>query len=1040
MTDLALRRIEENKRTEAPFLDLGNCGLKHELPSELAECTWLKGLNLGRGYYNEKGYWESSLNKGRNNEFIGQELAILEKLPQLQKLYLQSTQLTDISNLSGLRKLQTLDLSDNQLTDIRPLSSLINLQELYLTNNQLTDIRPLSSIINLLELSLSNNQLKDISTLSSLGQLQELYLTNNRLKNISPLSRLGQLQILVLNHNQLTDISSLNSLVNLKILDLSNNQLTDISPLNSLIQLQKLHLDLNQILDISSLSTLSQLHTLYISYNKIQDIKPLRSLDQLYYLSINNNPVIFKNGLTLPPSDNHLPVIKNLLAREVEETPKTNIILPAKVLLLGNHGSGKSSLLHFLQTDKHSYKGNSTHVLKVEAYPKDSATPEAIFYDFGGQDYYHGIYRAFLSSGSVYLLLWQPETNYTHTSTDTNQLLNHHFSVPYWLGMKRHLEKQAPDPVLLIQTHATADAPPLYPTIAPNKGVENRFYVCLNEKDDFAQNKASLAYLKASVQALITRKRIIKQESAWYVAFLKHIFQAQDIQAVDIHSLRKVYTPQNKTGEAQMESLRVELEQLHNQGMVLYYPEIDKNKVWLNPVGLVAHIHEHILKREVLEHEFDKGVAPEQLMQKHDANLIALLEKQKVIFKHLYGNSGTEYIFPNFLPLAETQALEYDLLTFGLGSPLFVLKFGEFLPIGLINQLICFFGRQPEKKKFWRNQLLFTFEKCCKVLIQLDFKNLEIRVLAFFKDRQHEQEPITKYLFYCILAMYWGDIEPQEYAAFREGRTPRDKPEERMQPENLLDNAIFCPEDLYISRDDKFFISYADLVKTTEPRATISSYRKQADETLDTSPIEIPVKQFQAFTNKPLQKMKRIFISYSNKDITFKQELEEYLKPLAQFQLAKSWSCEELTPGLWHEQIQDELQKADIIVFMLSINFVNSDYIMKEEFYKTIGALKKESNKQVVCVLVKHFPWESFSKMAELAGIDKASLESALKDPDNEHKTQVGLATITDYQFLPYYTENKGDASRRFLQPINKWEYREDAYTQIAEKIMTVLP
>jgi internalin A len=90
------------------------------------------------------------------------------------------------------------------------------------------------------------------------------------------------------------------------------------------------------------------------------------------------------------------------------------------------------------------------------------------------------------------------------------------------------------------------------------------------------------------------------------------------------------------------------------------------------------------------------------------AEILAILEKQKVIFKHEYADDGgTEYILPNFLPLAETEQADFDLFTFGLTNPAFVLHFQDFLPVGLINQLICFFGRQPDRKKFWRNQIVF---------------------------------------------------------------------------------------------------------------------------------------------------------------------------------------------------------------------------------------------------------------------------------------------------------------------------------------------
>ena len=56
--------------------------------------------------------------------------------------------------------------------------------------------------------------------------------------------------------------------------------------------------------------------------------------------------------------------------------------MPVKILLLGNHGSGKSSLVQYLKYDNLNYKGDTTHILKIEAYIKqDNGLPKAYFYD-----------------------------------------------------------------------------------------------------------------------------------------------------------------------------------------------------------------------------------------------------------------------------------------------------------------------------------------------------------------------------------------------------------------------------------------------------------------------------------------------------------------------------------------------------------------------------------------------------------------------------------------------------------------------------------
>lgn len=121
-----------------------------------------------------------------------------------------------------------------------------------------------------------------------------------------------------------------------------------------------------------------------------------------------------------------------------------------------------------------------------------------------------------------------------------------------------------------------------------------------------------------------------------------------------------------------------------------------------------------------------------------------------------------------------------------------------------------------------------------------------------------------------------------------------------------------------------------------------------------------------------------------------------------------------------------------------TINFINSDYILKEEVLKTIKAVYENPNKKIICVIVKNFPWKLFDKMANSVGISKEELEK-LSVPNDDEMKQEALLKLSDYQFLPYFTENNGQNSKRYLHPLNKWQHEEDAFSQIVEKIITVL-
>lgn len=931
----------------------------------------------------------------------------LDNLINISILYLSHNQITKIEDLNQLVNISILDLSHNHITKIEDLDQLVNISELDLSLNyitkieglnnltnvlkltlfdlQITKIEGLNTLINISSLNLRSNRINKIENLDELINISKLYLSRNNIKKIEGLNNLKKLTELDISNNNINKIEGIDTLINLKLLDISINQIENIEGLNSLKSLNELLLHSNNLQKIEGLEGLENLSVLIIAHNQINTVEGLNKLKNISELRINSNPLEIKYNLILKEFENHWEIIKNIIDRDAEEGKDDSIILPAKIILLGNHASGKSSLLHYLQNQNLEYCGNSTHLLKVEHYPDDT-NPDAIFYDFGGQDYYHGIYRAFLSSGSVYLLLWNKDNNENKITPDSKGLQTQNFKVSYWLGQKKHLEtskyKNEQGPILLIQTHAQDAQIPMSVPVHQDNAVQNTFYVSLSKKYNLNKNKAALFYLKAEIDALIDNKKRKRNEKEWYGKFYEYVLNEKEVQAFPINNLLTYYTPKNKTNIGI--SLQAELQQFHNQGLVLYYPDIDDSIVWLNPAGLVEYVHNNILKEDIIS-KFE-GKVHEKQLSSVDKNIIALLKKQKVLFEHQYGDNGVEYIVPNFLPLVKNNETEYDLFTFGLNNPLFTLKFGQFLPIGLINQMICFFGKQPDKKKFWRDQLLFTFEGKCKVLIRLDFELLEIKVLVSFLEttKSNEQEQIGKYLFYCIMSMYW-DFEPilfYEYLNFHnnhifigdgeqyeaEFKEKSSVKESTIMPTNLVKyldynylNIIgeekYHPKDLYVSRDDKYFVKYTLLEEHDTKETRIVSHTLNNDRTLSVKMVEIFVKPFELFTNKKMTAMKKVFISYSKDDLSLVHRFRDALIPLHDDGIIESpWYCTFLEAGsLWDAEIQQKLRESDIVFFMCSMSFIRTKYIREHEIKTAI-----EENKTIIPVILNFCEWDRY--------------------------------------------------------------------------------
>ena len=102
------------------------------------------------------------------------DISPLANLTQLERLNLDTTDVSDISALARLTNLKELDLDGTNVSDISALAKLTNLEKLYLEGTDVSDISALARLTNLKELDLSGTDVSDISPLARLTNLKEL--------------------------------------------------------------------------------------------------------------------------------------------------------------------------------------------------------------------------------------------------------------------------------------------------------------------------------------------------------------------------------------------------------------------------------------------------------------------------------------------------------------------------------------------------------------------------------------------------------------------------------------------------------------------------------------------------------------------------------------------------------------------------------------------------------------------------------------------------------------------------------------------------
>jgi len=108
-----------------------------------------------------------------------------------------------------------------------------------------------------------------------------------------------------------------------------------------------------------------------------------------------------------------------------------------------------------------------------------------------------------------------------------------------------------------------------------------------------------------------------------------------------------------------------------------------------------------------------------------------------------------------------------------------------------------------------------------------------------------------------------------------------------------------------------------------------------------------------------------VFISYSHKDEDLRQELDAHLKILERQGYISAWHDRKIVPGAeWDNEISAYLEKADLILLLVSANFLASDYCWNIEIDRAIQR-HEDGDAVVVPIILKPVDWAEapFSKL-----------------------------------------------------------------------------
>jgi hypothetical protein len=142
----------------------------------------------------------------------------------------------------------------------------------------------------------------------------------------------------------------------------------------------------------------------------------------------------------------------------------------------------------------------------------------------------------------------------------------------------------------------------------------------------------------------------------------------------------------------------------------------------------------------------------------------------------------------------------------------------------------------------------------------------------------------------------------------------------------------------------------------------------------------------------------KLFYSYAHRDEEYRERLETALAMLRRQGVVSEWHDRRIVPGTpWGDEISQHLEEADLIVLLVSPDFLASEYCFDIETKRALQR-HEEGSARVIPIIVRVSDWKvaQFAKLQALPKDSKAV--RSWTDPDEawQSVTEGIRATVTE--------------------------------------------
>ncbi|GAA4397865.1 hypothetical protein GCM10023187_07770 [Nibrella viscosa] len=799
--------------------------------------------------------------------------------------------------------------------------------------------------------------------LLDMPDLTELYLDRNAIRKIENLDRLTKLRVLSITSNELERIENLEALTSLEVLDLEYNKISRIENLDQNSALKTLGLSSNQIDSLAGITPLQNLHTLYIGHNRLKRIDELSQLPNLKRITLTNNQIVsikpllghinrglkvalhysyddteegifIKDNSTLAePSievieKGRTAVLKYFKDAKTYGTRKLEIV---KFILVGNSKVGKTNFSEFLRGRSLTPTHNSTHLLDIQRWDapflpaKFDEQMRVNIFDFGGQDYYHDSHRMYYSHDTAYMLLWDTATNRYSEEPETvpNQLdalIYENFPLDYWLESINYnlIDKFRPSyqasgqatprsgnsaPVLVLQNKIDLEEGRLdQKTLAeryPN--IVGFFNMSLTQ-----QKRTGILFevLTDYLNALnLTGRQLIEFE---YRIIEYYLNQPQPFRAISLIDFRAECQTiiDDPAVEFTLENAQIIAQIMNSIGIVFYDKRAEEDGVVFTQINRLNDLIKAIM--DVAKRGNDKGFFQKNQVEgiENHEDVLALLLRNNSILKI----NDTEFLAPQFLPVKPDPSVAFFLNAF-THNPMRYLYRAYFHKTLLLNLFAKYLkGASIDTSAGVRN---FPFWRNGIIVSRGDGMAKEMVFVELRKDTT------------MGIVNIWTMTPFRKSGLEREIEVTLDE----------LNKGWTVSKEISVNSSEFFDVAYLrDEVKNKRFSFTKNGRTFSVND----------FKHLMDFEKLP----KKLFISYSSRNADFIRRFVTHLEILKSNGIIDPWYDRMIESGSkWDDTIRYEMKNADVIIFLLSPDFLATEYIMKTEIPLAIRQMEESRSK-----------------------------------------------------------------------------------------------